>query len=186
MKILALDIGVNLAWCCGATEDGRLTGTSVRLARGTADHRVYAGQSLTTLIDIMTTFKPDRVFFDFSKGVIAGKQDARRTDIDVILIHAGLRWAILGVASMLDILAEELPASAAAQKFLRARSDKGESKRNVQRECRIRGIPFESEHHADSIAIWHAAAFKLDPDFAARDAVARMRMRDPFANAVLA
>jgi hypothetical protein len=180
-KILALDVGVNLGWACGQSDGGnRLNCGHFRLGPSGSAHQHYAKACITFLTDLLDLERPDEVWYEFSQGVIAGKQGAGRTSIDVILIHAGIRFTILGLTGMYDIACVESSPQAHVKSFLRgAKVPKGDAKKLVKRECFIRGIQVPNDHAADAVSLWHHAAFTRDPDFAARDAVARMRMRDP-------
>jgi hypothetical protein len=181
MKITTFDIGVNMGWASGSTDGaGKLACGCKRLGPTGSSHQNYAKTCLTFLTDILDLERPDEVWYEFSQGVIAGKQGAGHTSIDVILIHAGVRFAIMGVAGLYDIRCVESSPQAHVKSFLRgAKVPKGEAKKMVKRECFIRGIEVPNDHAADAVSLWHHAAFTRDPDFAARDAVARMRMRDP-------
>lgn len=187
VKILGIDIGVNLGWAVGSTDAGaRLFCGTQRLGPAGADHGFYASTSMTFLIDLIQANKPDLVAYEFSQATIAAKQDKRVTTIDVILVHCGLRWMILGVANGMQVRTREFTPQATLKTFCRGQKvEKGERKKAIKRECYIRGIDYGTEHAADAVALWHHAACTVDPDFAARDAVARMRIKDPLAGGVM-
>lgn len=188
VNILAFDLGVNIGWAFGDTgPGGKVRCGTQRLGPPSSDHAIYAERSMTLFIELIQLNRPDVVAYEFSQGILAGKQGARTTTIDVILVHCGLRWMILGVSNGMQVRTREYNPQATAKTFLRgAKIGKGERKAAIKRECFIRGIEYGSEHAADAVALWHHAACQSDPDFAARDSVYRMAIRDPLAGGVRA
>lgn len=181
MKLLTFDIGVKTGWTAGAI-GGKLMGGTRRLAPSGSDHGKIAGEQLQFVGDMIGIHKPDRVAFEFSTQTIAGKQGQGFTNIDTIMMQAGMRWGILGVSHLLRVRCDEIQPAQARIAFLgkgKGRLKREDAKAAVKRECLIRSLEFIDDNQADSICLWFALAFRIDPDFAARDAVARMRMRDP-------
>ena len=182
MKLLTFDIGVKTGWAF-APIGGKLIGGTRRLAPSGSDHAKVAGEQLQFVGDMVGIHKPDRVGFEFSTQTIAGKQGQGFTNIDTIMMQAGMRWGILGICHLLHVRCDEVRPSEARISFLgkgNGNLKREVAKAKVKQECIIRGIEFVDDNHSDSICLWHHLAFRIDPDFAARDAVARMRMRDPF------
>lgn len=182
MKILTFDIAIKTGWCFGEI-GSHLVGGTQRHAPSGADHGFVFRKAMVWVADQINLYRPDRVAYEFNRNTIAGKQKSRSTNIDTILVHGGLRAIILAVTGAMDVQCREANAQEASSAFLGLHKQKkieGEdSKEPVKRECRIRGLEFVDDNHSDAIALWHHQAFRLDPEFAARDAVARMRMRDP-------
>lgn len=180
MKILTFDIAIKTGWCFGEI-GGKLVGGTKRHAVSGAGHDVVFGKAMIWIADLINVYRPDRVGYEFNQGTIAGKQQRGQTTIDVIKVHCGLRALILGVCHSMSVEAHEVSASEAASSFLGPNKFKvkGDSKEPVKHECRVRGLPFDDDNHADALALWHQQAFLVDPDFAARDAVARMMIRNP-------
>lgn len=181
MKLLTFDIGVKTGWTAGAI-GGKLIGGTRRLAPSGSDHGKIAGEQFQFVGDMIGIHKPDRVAFEFSTQTIAGKQGAGFTNIDTIMMQAGMRWGILGISHLLRVRCDEIQPAQARIAFLgkgQGRLKREEAKAAVKRECLTRSLEFVDDNQADSICLWFALAFRIDPDFAARDAVARMRMRDP-------
>lgn len=181
MNLLTFDIGVKTGWAAGMI-GGKLTGGTRRLAPAGSEHGKVAGEQLQFIGDMIALHRPDRVGFEFSTQTIAGKQGSGFTNIDTILMQAGMRWGILGVTHLLRVRCDEVVPSQARISFLgkgKGRLKREEAKAAVKRECFVRGIEYVDDNHADAICLHFHLAFRIDPDFAARDAVARMRMRDP-------
>lgn len=182
MKLLTFDIGVKTGWSF-APIGGKLVGGTKRLAPSGSDHGKIAGEQLQFVGDMIGIHKPDRVAFEFSTQTIAGKQKDGFTNIDTIMTQTGMRWGILGICHLLHVRCDEVKPSDARISFLgrgNGNLKRDIAKAKVKQECIIRGIEFVDDNQSDSVCLWFHVAFKADPDFAARDAVARMRMRDPF------
>ncbi|WP_038367900.1 hypothetical protein [Bosea sp. UNC402CLCol] len=182
MKLLTFDIGVKTGWAF-APIGGKLIGGTRRLAPSGSDHGKIAGEQLQFVGDMIGLHQPDRVAFEFSTQTIAGKQGQGFTNIDTIMMQAGMRWGILGISHLLRVRCDEVQPAQARIAFLgkgKGRLKREEAKAAVKQECLTRGLEFVDDNHSDALCLWFAVAFKADPDFAARDAVARMRMRDPF------
>lgn len=181
MKILTFDIAIKTGWCFGEI-GGKLTGGTEKHAPSGADHSVLFSKAMVWIADQINLHRPNRVAVEFNQNTMVGKQQKRQTNIDTILVHCGLRAIILAVCNEMRVQCRVVPYTEAAKAFIGPNKIKlagDDSKDPVKRECRIRGLEFIDDNHSDAIALWHQQAFLLDPDFAARDAVARMQMRDP-------
>lgn len=180
-KILTFDIAIKTGWCFGEI-GGKLIGGTKRHAPSGADHGVLFSKAMVWIADQINVHRPDRVAIEFNQNTMVGKQRKQQTNIDTIMVHCGLRALFLAVCQEMGVQCRIIPYTEAGPAFLGPHKIKlpgDDTKEPVKRECRIRGIPFVDDNHSDAIALWHHQAFKIDPDFAARDAVARMRMRDP-------
>ncbi|KPH79345.1 hypothetical protein [Bosea vaviloviae] len=183
MNLLTFDIGVKTGWCAAAIGEP-LRGGTRRLAPSGSEHAKVAAEQMQFVGDMIALNKPDRVAFEFSTQTIAGKQGSGFTNIDTILMQAGMRWVILGICKLMDVRCDEIQPAQARIAFLgkgKGRLKREDAKLAVKRECFIRGIEYADDNHSDAVCLWFALAFRIDADFAARDAVARMRMRDPCA-----
>lgn len=181
MKILTFDIAIKTGWCFGEI-GGKLVGGTQRHAPSGADHGYLFGKSMNWFADQINLYRPSRVAVEFNQNTMVGKQQKRQINIDTIMVHCGFRALILGLCNAMSVQCRIVPYTDASAAFLGPNKKKlagDDSKEPVKRECRIRGLEFVDDNHSDAIALWHQQAFLLDPDFAARDAVARMRMRDP-------
>jgi len=181
MKLLTFDIGVKTGWAF-APIGGKLIGGTHRLAPSGAEHGKIAGEQLQFVGDMIGLYRPDRVAFEFSTQTIAGKQGAGFTNIDTIMMQAGMRWGILGVSNLLHVRCDEVKPTDARISFLgkgNGRLKRDDAKAAVKRECVARALEFVDDNQADAICLWFHLAFRIDPDFAARDAVAQMSRRDP-------
>lgn len=181
MKILTFDIAIKTGWCFGEI-GGKLIGGTRRHAPSGSDHGFLFSRAMVWVADQINLHRPDRLAIEFNQNTITGKQQRGQTTIDVIMVHCGMRALILAVANEMGVQTRIVPYTDAAKVFIGPNKIKlagDDTKEPVKRECRIRGLEFVDDNHSDAIALWHQQAFLLDPDFAARDAVARMRMRDP-------
>ena len=89
MQLLTFDIGVKTGWAAGAI-GGKLSGGTRRLAPSGSEHGKVAGEQLQFIGDMIAMHRPDRVGFEFSTQTIAGKQGSGFTNIDTILMQAGI------------------------------------------------------------------------------------------------
>jgi Holliday junction resolvasome RuvABC endonuclease subunit len=154
MKLLAFDLATNTGVAFGPAGSVP-TCQTVRLGEAGDHHSARFSQALHLTHTLIADLRPDLIVVE--QPIAAGAKGGA----DRILMAAGLRACVMGVARLRSVRIREYAVATVRKHFIGdAKLKRTEAKSAVIAECLRRGWSVQNDNEADAAALWDLACAK--------------------------